>query len=50
MAYNVISCIEVAEIIQTLKIADFTTYVIWTLDPQNHCLLGSRNRVAVAVE
>ena len=25
-------------------------YVIWTSDPQNHCLLGSRNRVAVAVE
>ena len=24
--------------------------VISTLDPQNHCLLGSRNRVAVAVE
>ena len=24
MAYNVISCIEVAEITQTLKIADFT--------------------------
>ena len=22
-------------------------YVIWTSDPQNHCLLGSRNRVAV---
>ena len=22
-------------------------YVIWTSDPQNHCLLGSRDRVAV---
>ena len=46
MAYNVISCIEVAETTQTLKIAD----VIWTLDHQNHGLLGLRNRVAVAVE
>ena len=38
-----ISCIEVAEITQTLEITDFT----WTSDPQNHCLLGSQNRVAV---
>ena len=37
MAYNVISCIEVAEITQTLKIF---YYVIWTLNPQNEEGLG----------
>ena len=43
MAYNVISCIEVDKNTQTLKIADFTMYVIWASDPHNHCFLGSRN-------
>ena len=44
MAYNVISC-------SCWNHSNFENswfyYVIWISDPQNHCLLGPRNRVAV---
>ena len=29
------------------EVAEITQTVIWTYDPQNHCLRGSQNRVVV---